>query len=440
LLSDSGQPVELRLVALEALAADPEATPLLRNLIGEASPLREKAIAALGKTADAESVQVILDAYPSFEAPEKAAALSVLCSRIAPAKQMLEAVAAKRFPRAEISVVAARQMQQLADPDLSKLLEAHWGTLQATGGDAAAKITKWKAKLIPDRLAKANPANGRLVFNQTCFACHQLYGQGMAIGPDLTGANRGDLAYLLENILNPNAVIGKDYQLQVLHLQDAQVVAGLVRSESDSAINLLLPGGVENPVPKANVTKRELLPQSLMPEGILDAMPESDAVDLIAYLKGDRQVAIARPGEVILEGENLPVIEVTGGKTSKQAMGGFKADTWSGNTHLWWTGAKPGDTLTLGIEVPAAGTYALSAILTKAPDYGQFRIWLDNETELVRSLDLYDPVVRTSGVIELGTHTLTAGTHRLRFDLLDKNPKAVPHFMIGIDTVMLMKQ
>ena len=289
-------------------------------------------------------------------------------------------------------------------------------------------------------MAKANPAKGRLIFNQTCFACHQLYGQGMAIGPDLTGANRGDLAYLLENILNPNAVIGKDYQLQVLHLKDAQVVAGLVRTESNSAINLVLPGGVESSVPKANVASRELLPQSLMPEGLLDALAESDAIDLIAYLKGDRQVAIARPGELIFEGEILPVIEVTWGKTSKQAMSGFKADNWSGNTHLWWTGAKPGDTLTLGIEVPTAGTYALSAILPKAPDYGQFRIWLDNQTELVRSLDLYDPTVHTTGVVELGTHPLTAGTHRIRFDVLDKNPKAVPRFMAGIDSILLLKK
>ena len=441
LLADSAQSIELRTVALEALAQDPESLPVVRGLItGGASPLRQTAIVTAGNVGDDASIAAILRVLPGLEQSEQSAALSVLCGRLGSAKSLLEEVGAGRVSRNLISVVAARQMQQLGDEALNGMLSEHWGALQTSGGDAGLKIAKWKAVLTPDRLAKASAANGRLLFNQTCYACHVLYGQGNLIGPDLTGANRRDLDYLLENILNPNAVIGKDYQLHVLYLRDGEVVAGMARGESASALTLILPGGVERSVSKDAITRRELLAQSLMPEGLLDALPEADAVDLIAYLRSETQVPVARPGETVFEGEDLTVTEATGGKTSKQPMGGFKADTWSGNSQLWWTGNQPGNRLSLGFQVSEAGAYALSVVLTKAPDYAQVRIWLDNNIELIRSIDLYDPAVRTTGVIELGTHSLSPGTHQLRFDILDKNAKALPRYMVGIDSLMLLKK
>ena len=441
LLGDASQPLGLRVVALDALAPDPESIPVLRGLVtGGASPLRQAAIIALGKQDDEPSRAALLDALADFSPSEQSAALSVLCARPASAKQLLQRVADGKLPGNAISVVAARQIQQLADPALNSLLTKHWGTLQTSTGDAAARIAKWKGILTPDRLAKGSPAKGRLVYNQTCYACHVLYGQGNLIGPDLTGANRADLDYLLENLLNPNAVIGKEYQLQVLHLQDQQVVAGMAKSESASAVSLVLPGGVTQSVPKTSIARRETLAQSLMPEGLLEALPQADAVDLVAYLRGDKQVPVARPGEMVFEGEAIRVAEATGGRTSRQPMGGFRADTWSGNAQLWWTGGKPGDRLTLEFDISEPGTYALSAVFTKAPDYGQVRVWLDQKTELVRSLDLYDSSVRTTGVVELGSHTLAPGLHKLQLDLLDKNPKALPRYMAGLDARMALRK
>ena len=85
----------------------------------------------------------------------------------------------------------------------------------------AGAIAAWKEKLTPAELAKANLGNGRRVFNQTCFACHTMFGQGIAIGPDITGANRSDLNYVLENILDPNNVVPIDYQLTVFTMKES---------------------------------------------------------------------------------------------------------------------------------------------------------------------------------------------------------------------------
>ena len=47
---------------------------------------------------------------------------------------------------------------------------------------------------------------GAKLFKKQCASCHQLFGEGGKIGPDITGAQRMNLDYMLENIIDPSAV------------------------------------------------------------------------------------------------------------------------------------------------------------------------------------------------------------------------------------------
>ena len=40
-----------------------------------------------------------------------------------------------------------------------------------------------------------------------CSACHKLYGIGGDIGPDITGSDRRNLDYILENVLDPSGAV-----------------------------------------------------------------------------------------------------------------------------------------------------------------------------------------------------------------------------------------
>ena len=51
---------------------------------------------------------------------------------------------------------------------------------------------------------------------RTCANCHTLFDAGGKIGPELTGSNRADLDYILSNVLDPSALIGKDYTAHVI--------------------------------------------------------------------------------------------------------------------------------------------------------------------------------------------------------------------------------
>jgi len=116
-------------------------------------------------------------------------------------------------------------------------------------------------------------------------------------------------------------------------------------------------------------------------------------------------------------------------------MSGYSGD-WSNESHLWWTGAKPGDTLELAVPVEKAGTYKLKMQLTKAVDYGIVQLSLDSK-KLGEPIDLFHRGVIATGALDMGTHELSQGQHVLRIEIVGANEKAVKSYMFGLDYVKL---
>ncbi|UCG59643.1 MAG: DUF2961 domain-containing protein [Phycisphaerales bacterium] len=139
--------------------------------------------------------------------------------------------------------------------------------------------------------------------------------------------------------------------------------------------------------------------------------------------------------EGAIEGETAKVIAKTGGNANRQDLYGFGPE-WSGDAHLWWTGAKPGDTLELAVPVEKAATYRVKMQLTKAIDYGIVQLYLDGK-KLGGPIDLYNNGVVPTGMLDMGTHELYAGRHKLRVEIVGANEKAVKQYMFGLDYVKL---
>jgi len=140
----------------------------------------------------------------------------------------------------------------------------------------------------------------------------------------------------------------------------------------------------------------------------------------------------------LLEGEQAEHTQ-TGGDANDQDMSGFGAGKWSGDSQLWWTGAKPGDKLDLALPVKDAGKYKLSIRLTKARDYGIVQLSVDGKAAGT-PIDLYNPEVVPTEVIDLGTFDFDAGKHKLTFEIKGANEKADKAYMVGVDYVRIEKQ
>jgi putative heme-binding domain-containing protein len=132
-----------------------------------------------------------------------------------------------------------------------------------------------------------------MIFMAACSACHKMYGQGGAIGPELTGSDRRNLKYLLENILDPNAVVPADYRVSVFQLKDGRTISGVIPEQTERTLTIQTPAE-RLVIERTQIVKQDQLTQSLMPEGLLTALGEENVINLIAYLMGEGQVELPK--------------------------------------------------------------------------------------------------------------------------------------------------
>ncbi len=281
-----------RRTALESLLAirDAELPKLLQALVGDPA-VRGLAIRGLAAFDEAGTPAAILGVYPQLAAAERRDALNALASRVAFAKPLLAAVAAKQVPKADLTADLVRQLRGLKDEGLRADLTKLWGVMKETSPDMEAEIARMKKVYWAGGSTPGDAPRGRVVFNKVCAQCHHLFDTGGNVGPDITGANRGDLDYLLQNILFPNAVIPNEYRASTIETKDGRVVMGVVKSQDTTAFTVQTATEVVT-IPKAEVDKVEESDQSMMPEGLLTQLPETEIRDLLYYL--------TRPGQVPL--------------------------------------------------------------------------------------------------------------------------------------------
>ena len=421
---------------------DNASAPTLINLIkSDDKVLARPAVQGLATLAHPETAELLVAKFKSFDASTQLDAVNTLATTGAGAKALLTAVKAKTIPSTMLSPFLARQLAALNNADVTALLKDTFGDLNAPKADLEQRKKKFRALLTKGDLAAADKAKGKVLFSSICGQCHSMFGEGQKVGPDLTGSNRGNLDYLLDNVLDPNAVIGKDYQLNIFELKDGRVASGVVKEDSPSAVRIAMPGGLEQTITTSEIKKRTVSKVSTMPEGLFDALPVEQLRQLVAYLQTNAAADKGKGGsaarvEGAIEGETMKVLSKTGGSIKPQGMGGF-GSKWSSGVQLWWTGAKLGSTLTLAVPVDKAGRFAVKTVLTKARDYGICDIALDGKVVLADFDGFNFPNVILTDELDLGTHDLTAGEHQLTFTIKGANLKAVKSYMVGIDYVKL---
>ena len=119
-----------------------------------------------------------------------------------------------------------------------------------------------------------------------CGQCHSLFGEGAKIGPDLTGSDRKNLDYLLDNIINPSAVVPETYRVTNLTLKDGRSLTGIILTQTDRALTLQTTSE-KLTLQKSDIEDQQTSQLSMMPDGLLDTLSEQQVRDLIAYLSSD---------------------------------------------------------------------------------------------------------------------------------------------------------
>jgi putative heme-binding domain-containing protein len=191
-----------------------------------------------------------------------------------------------------VTAYTARQLRSLGDERVNERLQALWGEVRETPAEKSKLITNYKKQLTPESLARADRSAGRAIYQKVCANCHRLFDSGGNIGPDLTGAQRTNLDYLLENLIDPSASVAKDFQVQVIVTESGRSISGLVVAETKTAVTIQTVNETVV-VPTAEVESRTRSSASMMPDGTLQQLSAAQVRDLIAYVAGASQVPLS---------------------------------------------------------------------------------------------------------------------------------------------------
>ncbi len=291
-LIDPRAEAEPRREALAALlkAHDPELVSTLHALVRDPQ-LGGMAVRGLSSYDDPATPALLIDAYKSLGAAERRDALNTLAARKASAHALLAAVKSGSLPRGDLTADVVRQIRNFKDESLNAEIARVWGTARETTGDRAKLIAVYKKMLTSRPGLAPDPFLGRAVFAKTCQQCHTLFGTGGQVGPDLTGSNRADLDYVLANVLDSSALIGKDYIAHAIATNDGRVLTGIIRAEDNDAVTLVTANETVV-LPKGEIAERHASEQSMMPDDLWKLLSEHEIRSLVAYLASPAQVAL----------------------------------------------------------------------------------------------------------------------------------------------------
>jgi putative heme-binding domain-containing protein len=166
------------------------------------------------------------------------------------ALSLLDAIAAGRIKREQLTSFHIRQLTELHNPEVDRRVAATWGKILQTPAEKQTLIARLEKVFNEAPLWAYDAGAGHKHFQTLCAQCHRLGGEGVRLGPELTGAGKNGIRYFLENIIDPNAVIGADFQMTTVETKKGDVISGLIVNETQSAITIRTTAGesvVANP-------------------------------------------------------------------------------------------------------------------------------------------------------------------------------------------------
>lgn len=294
IVNNNDAEISIRRTALETLVAS-RADGVVEICLPLLNDGRINAIALKGVAtgSDVKIADTIVKNYHRFRSPKRPLAIEVLASRESFADKLLTAIESGAIPLADLTAYDVRQIRSLGATELQNRVTKLWGEIRDSSEDKINRIDELKQLLTPASLAAASPQNGRVSFNNSCAKCHRLFGYGEKIGPELTGANRNNLDYLLENIVDPSSVVSKDFNMTIVLTVDGQTFNGLVAAQNDKTLSLQ----TQNELKTILLDDIEAIKQSSMspmPDGLLDNLSETQIADLISYLMQPAQVRLPK--------------------------------------------------------------------------------------------------------------------------------------------------
>jgi len=215
--------------------------------------------------------------------------LAVLASRPTWAKKLLTTIGQGEISADDVPREVVQQLSSHNDSEIDSKVVKFWGrVVSATPEERLAEVRRLNNDL---RAGPGDVGQGKLLFREHCAACHQLFGEGGQLGPDLTSANRKDRDFLLVSIVDPSSVIRKEYLSTIVRTEDDRVLTGIVKADGGSRVLLHPQRGEPIALALSEIAEAKESAMSLMPEDLYRQWSPQALRDLFAYLQSDPAIS-----------------------------------------------------------------------------------------------------------------------------------------------------
>jgi putative heme-binding domain-containing protein len=142
---------------------------------------------------------------------------------------------------------------------------------------------------------KGDPYRGEWVYRRKelqCTTCHAIGGIGGKVGPDMTSLGASaPVDYIIESMFDPNAKVKENYHAVTVLTDSGKIYSGIESGSTDDEMVLRDASNHLVRIPQAEIIQSKPA-KSLMPEGLLDRVPQQDQLDLIRFL-----TRLGKPGD-----------------------------------------------------------------------------------------------------------------------------------------------
>jgi putative membrane-bound dehydrogenase-like protein len=285
-----------RLTAIRLTGHAPWTTaePVLAKLVTDDGPqeLRLAAVRALSAHPQAEVAGILLKSWPSYAPALRREVLEAMLRQPDRALFLLAEIEAKRVKPGDLD---AQRQRQLVDYGKAEVREKAKKLLQDSLPVERKKVLEQYQAALK---LKGDAMKGQEVFRKNCATCHRLHGVGVEVGPNIADAERTRTAEaLLTDILNPNAAIDANYITYVATLKNGKVVTGLIAAETANSVVLKRAENQTDTVLRQDIEELRSTAVSLMPDGFERNISVEEMADLLSFLKNWRYLDGAVPGK-----------------------------------------------------------------------------------------------------------------------------------------------
>ena len=236
---------------------------------------------AVSLSDQSETGNVIVERFPDWTPNLRQTAIRILLSRAIWTEALIASLEVNKLRISELSLDQKQALLQTGNKkitDKAKVLLARGGGLPNAD----------RQKVIEEFMfatTQSGDANlGKIVYKNQCSKCHQHQGEGVKIGPDMTGMAAHPKKELLIHILDPNRDVEGNFRQYVVSTKAGKILTGMLASETKSSIELIDTEAKKQTVLREDIDEIKASDRSLMPEGFEKQLSKPDLVNLLEFL------------------------------------------------------------------------------------------------------------------------------------------------------------